>query len=96
MENNKKFYITVTFHQNRGCAGGKGHPENKDSTRLLEFFLMNNTYFGAIHCDIHLDLKLGYTVSRTLQEMSFSKLETLRHLCELERTQTSNLSPYST
>ena len=48
---------------------------------------MNNTYFGAIHYDIHLDLKLVYTVIRTLQEMSFSKLETPPHLCELERAQ---------
>ena len=48
---------------------------------------MNNTYFGAIHYDIHLDMKLDYTISRIFQEMSLSELETLYQLCELERTQ---------
>ena len=48
---------------------------------------MNITYFGNIHYDIHLDMKLDYTICRTFQEMSLSELETLDHLCELERTQ---------
>ena len=48
---------------------------------------MNNTYFGAKHYDIHLDMKLDYTISRVFQEMSLSELETLYQLCELERTQ---------
>ena len=48
---------------------------------------MNSTYFGAIHHDIHLDMKLDYTISRIFQEMSLSGLETLHQLCELERTQ---------
>ena len=48
---------------------------------------MNNTYFGAIHYDIHLDLKLEHTSSRIFQKMSLSELETLHQLCELERTQ---------
>ena len=48
---------------------------------------MINTYFGAIHYDIHLDMKLDYKISRFFQEISFSELETLHHLCELERTQ---------
>ena len=48
---------------------------------------MNSTYFGTIHYDIHLDLKLDYTINRIFQEMSLSELETLHHLCELERTQ---------
>ena len=48
---------------------------------------MNNTYFGNIHYDIHLDMKLDYTISRIFQEMSLSELETLHQLCELERTQ---------
>ena len=48
---------------------------------------MNNTYFGAIHYDIYLDMKLYHTVSRIFQEMSLSDLETLHQLCELERTQ---------
>ena len=29
-------------------------------------------------------MKLDYTVRKTFQEMSLSKLETLHHLCELE------------
>ena len=48
---------------------------------------MNNTYFGANHYDIHLDMKLDYTISRTFQEITLSELEPLHHLCELERTQ---------
>ena len=48
---------------------------------------MNNTYFGAIHYDIHLDMKLDYTTSRISQERSLSEIEMLDHLCELERTQ---------
>ena len=48
---------------------------------------MNKTYFGANHCDIHLDMKLNYTIVRIFQEMSLSELETLHHLCELELTQ---------
>ena len=48
---------------------------------------MNISYFGNIHYDIHLDMKLNYTISRIFQEMSLSELETLHQLCELERTQ---------
>ena len=48
---------------------------------------MNSTYFGNIHYDIHLDMKLDYTTSRIFQEMSISELETLHQLGELERTQ---------
>ena len=48
---------------------------------------MNSTYFGAIYYDIHLDMKLEYTISRIFQEMSLSELETLHQLCDLERTQ---------
>ena len=33
-------------------------------------------------------MKLDYTIGRIFQEMSLSDLETLHHLCELERTQT--------
>ena len=47
----------------------------------------NYTYFGAIHYDIHLAMKLDYTISRIFQEMLLSALETLHQLCELERTQ---------
>ena len=55
--------------------------KSKGSTRLQKLSLMNNTYFGAIHYDIHLDMKLGYTMSRTFQEISLSELETIHHLC---------------
>ena len=48
---------------------------------------MNNTVFGAIHYDIHLDSKLDYTLSRVFLEISLSELITLHHLCEIERTQ---------
>ena len=48
---------------------------------------MNSTHFGAIHYDIHLDMKLDYPIIRIFQEMSLSELETLQQLCELERTQ---------
>ena len=61
--------------------------KTKSSTRLQELSLMSYTYFGAIHYDIHLDMKLDYTISRILQEKSLSELETLHHLCQLERLQ---------
>ena len=48
---------------------------------------MNSTYFGNIHYDIHLDMKVDYTISRIFQERSLSELETLHQLSELERTQ---------
>ena len=48
---------------------------------------MNITHLGAIHYDIHLDKKLDYTKCRILQEISFTELETLHQLCELERKQ---------
>ena len=48
---------------------------------------MNSTYFGNIHYDIHLDMKLDYTISKIFQETSLIELETLHQLCELERTQ---------
>ena len=43
--------------------------------------------FGAIHYDVHLDVKLDYTTCRFFQEMSLSELETPHHLFKLERTQ---------
>ena len=48
---------------------------------------MNNTHFGAIYYDKHLDKKLDYTINRIFQEMSLTELETLHQLCELETTQ---------
>ena len=43
---------------------------------------MKNTYFGAIHYDIHLDMTLGYTIRRIFQEMSLSELEAYVNLNE--------------
>ena len=86
--------------KNTGKIRGKFGPPNKagrrnywsktssTSTRLQELSLMNIPKFGATHYDIHLDTKMDYTISRIFQEMSLSELETLHHLCELERTQT--------
>ena len=80
-------YIPKKFPKNTGNIGGKLKPLDKDSTRLLELSLMKNTPFGAIHYDIHLGMKLDYTISRNFQERSLTELETLHQLCELKRTQ---------
>ena len=80
-------YVSVKFQKKIGRIGGKLKQQDADSTQLQELSLMNRTYFGAIHCDIHLDMKLDYTMSRIFQEMSLSELETLHQLCEVERTQ---------
>ena len=63
-------YIPVNFQKSNGQPGGKLKPHGTRSTRLQELSLMNNTYFGNIHYDIHLDMKLDYTISRIFQEMS--------------------------
>ena len=78
-------YVPVKLQKKTGRIGGKLKPQDTDSTRLRELSLMNNTHFGAINYDIHLDMKLDYTISRFFQEMSLTELETLHHLCELER-----------
>ena len=80
-------YVSVKFQKSTGRTGGKLKPQDTESTRLQELSLMNSTYFGAIFYDIHLDMKLDYTISRIFQEISLSELETLHQLCELERTQ---------
>ena len=80
-------YVPVNFYKSKGQPGGKLKPYDGKGTRLQELSLMNSTYFGNIHYDIHLDMKLDYTISRIFQEMSLSELETLHQLCELERTQ---------
>ena len=63
-KNIEKSYISITFLKNAGRTGRKLRPQDKSSTRLQELSLMNNAYFGAIHYDIHLDMKLDYTISR--------------------------------
>ena len=78
-------YIPVTCLKNEKVAG-KLRPQYKGSLYLQELSLMNKTYFGAIQCDIHLDMKFDYTISISFQEMSLSGIETLHHVCELERT----------
>ena len=80
-------YIQVNLHKSAGNPGGKLEPYDSKSTRLQELSLMNKTYFGAIHYDIHLNMKLVYTIIRICQEISLSELETLHQLCDLERTQ---------
>ena len=80
-------YVPVNFQKNTGRIGGKLKPQGRDSTRLQELSHKNNTHFGAIHYDIHLDMKIDYTISRIFQELSLTELETLHQLCQLERTQ---------
>ena len=80
-------YIPVNFQKSNGQPVGHLKPHDTRSTRLQELSLMNNSYFGNIHYDIHLDMKLDYTISQIFQEMSLSELETLHQLCKLERTQ---------
>ena len=80
-------YIPVDFQKSKSQPGEHLKPHDTRSTRLQELSLMNSTYFGNIHYDIHLDMKLDYTISRIFQEMSLAELETLHQLCELERTQ---------
>ena len=80
-------YVPVNFLKSTGQPGGKLKPYDSKSTRLQELSLMSSTYFGNIHHDIYLDMKLDYTISRIVHEMSLSELETLHQLCELERTQ---------
>ena len=86
-KNDRKPYTPVIFRKYNGQPGGKLTPIDNKSTRLQELSLMNTTYFGKIHYDIHLDMKLDYTISRIFQEKSLSELESLHQLCELERTQ---------
>ena len=78
-------HIPANLRKNAGNPGGRLEPYDSGSTRLQELSLMNNTYFGAIHYDIHLDMNLDYIISRIFQEMSLSELETLHQLCELEK-----------
>ena len=87
--NDDTSYIPVNLRKNTGNPGGRLEKDDSESTRLQELSLMNNTYFGAIHYDIHLDMKLDYTISRIFQGMSLSELETLHQLCERTQIQQS-------
>ena len=57
-------YIPVIFQKSTGQPGGKLKPHDSKSARFQELSLMNNTYFGNIHYDIHLDMKLDFTISQ--------------------------------
>ena len=83
-KNDGKPYTSVNFRKSNCQPGGKLTPIDNKSTRLKELSLVNTTYFGNIHYDIHLDMKLDYTISRIFQEMSLSELETQHQICELE------------
>ena len=73
-------YVPVNFYKSTGHPGGKLKPYDSKSTRLQELSLMNSTYFGNIHYDIHLNMKLEYTISGMFQKKSLFDLETLHQL----------------
>ena len=50
-------YVPGNLIKNAGSPGGKLKPYDSRSTSLQELSLMNSTYFGAIHNDLHLDMK---------------------------------------
>ena len=64
-------YIPVNLLKNAGNPGEKLKPYDSESTRLQELSLLNSTHFGAIHYDIHLNMKLDYTISRIFQKCLF-------------------------
>ena len=64
-------YVSVKLQKKAGRTGGKLKQQDTESTRLQELSLMNNTYFGAILYDIHLDMKLDYTISRMFQKSHY-------------------------
>ena len=64
LKNEGTSYVPVNFYKSAGQPGGKLTPSDSKSTRLQEISRMNNTYFGNINYDIHLDMKLVYTISR--------------------------------
>ena len=61
-------YIPVNLLKNAENPRGKIKPRDTESTRLQELSQMNNTYFGPIHYDIHLDTKKNYTFSEFLKK----------------------------
>ena len=65
--NEETSYVPVNFYKSTGQPGGKLKPHDSKSKRLQELSLMKSTYFGSIHYDIHLDMKL------TTQLVEFSK-----------------------
>ena len=55
-----------TFWENKIIETLPSIIENRDKTRLHKLSPTNNTYFGAIHYDIHVDLKIDYTITRNV------------------------------
>ena len=72
--NEENSSIPVNLLKNTGNIGGKIKPRDEERTRLQELSLMNNHYFSAIHFDIHLHTKLGYTINRNVQKIVLSEL----------------------
>ena len=64
-------YVPVNLHKRTGNPGGNLTPYDSKSTSLQELSLMNNTYFGIIHYNIHLDLKLNYTIVEFFKKCHF-------------------------
>ena len=62
-KNDENSYIPVIFLKIARRTDSKFKPLDKSSTHLQELSLMNNTFFGAIHYEIHLDMKLLHTIS---------------------------------
>ena len=77
----KKQLKSLKLKRNNRQIGGKVSHKNSESTRLQQLSLMNHTVLGAVSYDIHLNMKLGFFISRIYQEISLSEFETLYHLC---------------
>ena len=80
--------VPVKFQKNTGRIGGKLKPQDTDSTRLQELSLMNNTHFGATHYDIHLDMKLDYTIGRIFKDGYFKDIKDYIYLNGEKNTDT--------
>ena len=64
-------YIPVNLLKIAVNPGGKLKQYDSENTRLQELLLTNSTYFGAIRYDIHLNMKLDYTISRIFKKCHF-------------------------
>ena len=64
LTNDENSYIPVHLLKNTEQTARKVKPQHKYSTSLQELPHINDTYFGAIHYDIYLEMKLIYTMSR--------------------------------
>ena len=66
-------YVPRNLIKSEGNPGGKLKPYDSKITHLQDMSLMKSTCFGAILYDIHLDMKLDYTISGIFQDMSLSR-----------------------